>query len=129
MTDSSLPDFSEAHLHDSALLAKYRLLLAFLKEFPQALIGFSGGVDSTLLAGVARHVLGKERVIAYLAVGPSLAKQEHLDARELAELMDIRLIEYSATEFANPAYVANGPDRCFHCKNDLFLQRVRRAND
>ncbi len=86
----------------------------------QVLIGFSGGVDSTLLVGVARHVLGKTRAVAYLAVGPSLAKQEQIEAQQLAKLMDVELIEYSATEFENPAYLRNGPDRCFHCKNDLF---------
>lgn len=114
-------DFSEARLKDETLLAKYRILTERLRSLGQVLIGFSGGVDSTLLCGVARHALGKNRVAAYLAVGPSLSAQEHADALRLAGLMDVRVMEYAATEFDNPAYLANGPDRCYHCKTDLFV--------
>ncbi len=113
-------DFSGAHLQDPGLRARYRTLRERLKSLDRVLIGFSGGVDSPLLTAIARHVLGRGRVTACLAVGPSLAEQERRVAIALAELMDVELKTYAATEFSNPAYVANGPDRCFHCKTDLF---------
>jgi uncharacterized protein len=47
---------------------------------------------------------------------------------ELASLLDVELRTYQATEFANPLYVANGPDRCFHCKADLFEHLARFAS-
>jgi uncharacterized protein len=119
------PDFSETRLRDPALIAKYLLLTARLRELGKVLIGFSGGVDSTLLTGAARFVLGRDAVTACLAVGPSLAAAEHADAVRLAALMDVELREYAATEFENPAYVANGPDRCYHCKTDLFVHLRR----
>lgn len=118
--DASRLDFSEARIADAALLAKYRALKDRLRGLGDVLIGFSGGVDSTLLTAVARHALGRDRVLACLAVGPSLPERERLEALELAALMDVAVKTYAATEFENPAYVANGPDRCFHCKTDLF---------
>ncbi len=115
------PDFSETRIEEGPLLSKYRILTGRLRGLGRVLIGFSGGVDSTLLCGVARHVLGRDKVAAYLAVGPSLSAAEHAEALRLAELMDVRVQEYAATEFANPDYLANGPDRCYHCKTDLFV--------
>ena len=119
MTHSAL-DFTGSDLADPVLAGKYRALLARLRGLDRVLIGFSGGADSTLLTAVARHALGRDRVTACLAVGPSLPESERLEALALAGLMDVELKSYAATEFDNPAYVANGPDRCFHCKADLF---------
>ncbi|HKP95613.1 MAG TPA: ATP-dependent sacrificial sulfur transferase LarE [Fibrobacteria bacterium] len=120
-------DFSGTGIADATLAAKYRALQARLQGLGEVWIGFSGGVDSTLLTAVARHVLGRDKVTACLAVGPSLAERERREALALAELMDAELKCYPAAEFDNPAYVANGPDRCFHCKADLFLHLGRFA--
>ncbi|MEO7425258.1 MAG: ATP-dependent sacrificial sulfur transferase LarE [Fibrobacteria bacterium] len=114
-------DFSETAIADPVLAAKYRALKTRIRDLGQVLIGFSGGVDSTLLTAVARHVLGRQKVAACLALGPSLPERERAEAVALAELLQVELKTYAATEFENPAYVANGPDRCFHCKADLFL--------
>jgi uncharacterized protein len=105
---------------DPGLLARSRDLERRLDAFPSALIAFSGGADSALLAAMARRVLGRARMKACIAVGPSLPARELKDARELAESLDVELAEFAATEGENPAYIANGPDRCFHCKADLF---------
>ena len=91
------------------LSEKYRALRARLGGLGQVLIGFSGGVDSTLLTAVARDVLGREKVTACLAVGPSLAEQERREALELAALMDVELKTYRATEFDNPALRGQRP--------------------
>jgi uncharacterized protein len=118
--DFSSLDFTGSGISDPALAGRYQTLIARLRGMDRVLIGFSGGVDSTLLTAAARHALGRDRVTACLAVGPSLPEKERLEAEALAELMDVELKSYAATEFSNPAYVANGPDRCFHCKADLF---------
>lgn len=110
----------ERLIGDAGLLARGRDLESRLEAFPSALVAFSGGADSALLAAMARRVLGRARMKACIAVGPSLPERELREARELAESLDMELAEFAATEGLNPDYVANGPDRCFHCKADLF---------
>jgi len=114
---------------DPGLLERCRDLEARLSAFPSALIAFSGGADSALLAAMARRVLGRDRAKACIAVGPSLPDRELRAARELAESLDLKLAEFAATEGDNPAYAANGPDRCYHCKADLFSHLIRIAAD
>jgi pyridinium-3,5-biscarboxylic acid mononucleotide sulfurtransferase len=83
-------------------------------------VAFSGGVDSGLLAWVAHDVLGAERSLAVTAVSPSLAPSERDDCRRLAESWGLRWLEVQSEEGARPEYVANGADRCYHCKAELM---------
>lgn len=114
-------------LPEAGLLERCLDLEARLAGISTALIAFSGGADSALLAAMARRVLGRDRAKACIAVGPSLPARELRAARELAESLDLELAEFAATEAENPAYVANGPDRCYHCKADLFSHLSRFA--
>ena len=86
----------------------------------RVVVAFSGGVDSGLLAWVAHDVLGPERTVAVTAVSPSLAPSERADCRRLAESWGLRWMEVASDEGARPGYVANGPDRCYHCKSELM---------
>jgi uncharacterized protein len=93
----------------------------------RVVVAFSGGIDSTLVAKVARDVLGAE-AIAATAVSPSLAKADLEEACALASAIGIehRLIESAETEKAE--YQKNGPDRCYFCKDtayDLFTALAR----
>jgi pyridinium-3,5-biscarboxylic acid mononucleotide sulfurtransferase len=83
-------------------------------------VAFSGGVDSGLLAWVAHQVLGAEGSLAVTAVSPSLAPSERDDCRRLAESWGLRWREVRSDEGARPEYVANGTDRCYHCKSELM---------
>lgn len=83
------------------------------------LVACSGGVDSVLLAAVAARVLG-DKAVAATAVSPSLASGELEDARAAAKAAGIRHIEVPTDELDNPAYAANAPDRCFHCKDTAY---------
>jgi pyridinium-3,5-biscarboxylic acid mononucleotide sulfurtransferase len=93
------------------------------------LVAFSGGVDSALLAWIAHDVLGPSRALAVTAVSPSLATSERDDCRRLAEQWGLRWREVLTDEGSRPEYVANGPDRCYHCKSELMdrLAPVARA--
>ena len=83
------------------------------------LVAYSGGVDSAYLAWAARQALG-DRVLAVLADSPSLAAFQKRDAIQFAEKYGIPLEVIRTEEFENPDYVKNAPDRCFHCKDELF---------
>ncbi|MEV0148757.1 MULTISPECIES: ATP-dependent sacrificial sulfur transferase LarE [unclassified Nonomuraea] len=85
-------------------------------------VAFSGGVDSSVLLALAVRELGADRVIAVLGVSPSLAAAERAVAHEVAAYVGARVVEVATHEGDLPAYRANGPDRCFHCKNELFVR-------
>jgi uncharacterized protein len=91
-----------------------------LAAHERIVVAFSGGVDSGLLAWTARDTLGPDRTVAVTAVSPSLAPSELVDCRRLAESWGLRWLEVESDEGARPGYVANGPDRCYHCKSELM---------
>jgi uncharacterized protein len=85
-------------------------------------VAFSGGVDSSVLLALAVRALGADQVVAILGVSPSLAADERQAAHRVAEVIGARVVEIETKEGDNPAYRANGPDRCFHCKDELFTR-------
>ena len=84
-----------------------------------AIVAFSGGVDSFLVAAAAARVLG-ERSLAVTAVSPALATGELDGARRVARTIGIAHEEIRTDELAREEYRRNGPDRCYHCKTELY---------
>lgn len=83
------------------------------------IVAYSGGVDSALLAAVAGDVLGPA-ALSVTAVSPSLPASERRLAKQFAADHGFAHVEVCTDEAERPEYVANGSDRCFHCKSALF---------
>jgi len=87
-------------------------------------VAYSGGVDSGLLAWVAHRVLG-DAMVCVLGVSASLSEREERAATAFLETHGIPFARVETREGDDERYLANGPDRCFHCKNELF-ERIER---
>jgi uncharacterized protein len=86
----------------------------------RAVVAFSGGADSALVARVATDVLGPEAALCVTAVSASLAPEELADCRALAAEWGLRWRTVSTDELDDPQYSANGGDRCYRCKASLL---------
>ncbi len=101
-------------------LAKLRALEARLAQLDRLMVAYSGGVDSAFLAATAHRVLGA-KMLAVLADSPSLARRDMEQARAFAQSLGMPLQVIATEELDRPEYARNDANRCFHCKDELFL--------
>ena len=99
---------------------KLRRLEEELRPLERVVVAWSGGVDSSLLARVAKDTLGPAAVLAATAVSPSLPASELAECRELAAAWGLRWTVVQTDEMDRPEYRANTRDRCAHCKESLL---------
>ncbi len=98
---------------------KQARLAEIIRGYRSALVCYSGGIDSLLVLKVATDVLGP-RAIGMTAVSPSLPRGEREAARRFARAIGADHREVDSHELKRPGYANNGPDRCFHCKSELY---------
>ncbi|MGH9561539.1 MAG: ATP-dependent sacrificial sulfur transferase LarE, partial [Terracidiphilus sp.] len=116
MRDQGCP--ADAVSPDAA--SKLSLLEAQLRELKSVMVAYSGGVDSAFLAGTAHRVLGSS-MLAVLADSASLARRDMEQARAFAQSIGMPLEIIATEELDRPEYARNDANRCFHCKDVLFL--------
>jgi uncharacterized protein len=95
-------------------------LRQLVRSFPSALLGYSGGVDSALLAVVLREELGRDRTLAVIGRSESYPEAQWRMAHEMAERFDVPVLEIATHEMQDPRYLANPTNRCFFCKAELW---------
>lgn len=107
---------------------KLQKLINWFREAGSVLVAFSGGVDSSVVAVVAKYAIG-DRVVAVTADSPLLPPGELEDAVKIAKNQNLRHIVIEVDELKNQNLVKNPPNRCYFCKKELMTTLKKVAND
>lgn len=95
-------------------------LEGWFRPLDRAILGFSGGVDSAVVAVVGASVLGPDRFLAVIGRSASYPAVQWIAARALAREFSIPVREIETDELDDPSYRVNNPDRCYYCKRELW---------
>ena len=110
---------TSANQRSEELERKAEALRSYVRGLGSLAVGFSGGVDSTFLLTVAHEVLG-DRAIAVTATAPFIPQRELAEAKAYCQERGIRQILCPVDALALDAFRNNRPDRCYHCKREIF---------
>ena len=103
----------------STTVEKELELRRMMREMRRVLVAYSGGVDSSYLASVATAELGRD-ALCIIGLSPSVSEFQRAEARTAAELGGFHFRSIDTYETDDPAYRANGSDRCYFCKSELY---------
>ncbi|MDP3980614.1 MAG: ATP-dependent sacrificial sulfur transferase LarE [Chlamydiota bacterium] len=104
---------------DNKTINKLTKLKDIIGSYPNLLVAYSGGLDSTFLLKIAHEVL-QNRVMGIMALSPSLPGSEEIEAETIANELQIPIQKINTREMDNPEYIRNSSERCYFCKSELF---------
>lgn len=119
-TENTSYDRADA-VTDTTFEEKKARLCQIISELGGCVIAFSGGVDSSLLFALATELLG-DQALAVTATSETYPISERIDAERLAALIGGRHTVIVSEELDIPGFAENRPDRCYHCKHELFAK-------
>lgn len=108
------------------LSSKLESLEKMLTDMQSVLIAYSGGADSTFLLKVAANVLS-DKAIAVTASSETYTPKELREARKNADIIGVQHVVVYTNELDDPNFSSNPPDRCYHCKKELFTKLTELA--
>jgi pyridinium-3,5-biscarboxylic acid mononucleotide sulfurtransferase len=112
-------------MNESPSMDKYgKLLEEWFKNHPRVLVALSGGVDSCLVAYLARKYNGKEKAVSLIGVSPSLKKRDLILAETFCSDNDIKYLRIYPNEINDTNYASNPVNRCYFCKSALYKEMV-----
>jgi uncharacterized protein len=117
-----LPILASRGADTRPLEEKHEHLRGIVRSLGSILVGFSGGVDSSLLLKVAREVLGKDSVVAIIGISETYPERELAEAVRLAETLDVQYRTTRTEETDVLKFQENPPDRCYYCKSELYTK-------
>jgi uncharacterized protein len=121
------PSIASTPAHDT-VAEKERRLESILRAAGSVVLGYSGGVDSTLLLRKSLDVLGAENVLAVTAASATYADEEIDEAVRLAEWLGAPHERLRSSELEDEGFLLNPPERCYYCKADLYGDLVAIAS-
>lgn len=107
---------------------KLEKLQGIIKKMGRILVAYSGGVDSTFLLKAAKLAVGNN-VLAVTAKSGTFTPEEYRRSKQLAKKLGVEQLAIVTSELLNRRFTANPPDRCYHCKKELFSRLIRIARE